>query len=90
MLVSAVLRGAALAALLVPSAGLAQSAPTAQLPPTSKAAPPPASPAAAQPAAPGPSAAEVRAWARDNGIPVPARGKLGPDVWDAWRDAHRG
>jgi ERCC4 domain len=42
------------------------------------------------PAAPEPSTAEVRAWARDNGIPVPGRGKLGPGVWDAWRDAHRG
>jgi hypothetical protein len=41
------------------------------------------------PAAPAPSAAEVRSWARDNGITVPSRGKLAPSVWDAWRDAHR-
>ena len=45
MFISAVLRGVALAALFVPCAGLAQSAP------------PSASPAAAQPAAPRPSAA---------------------------------
>jgi len=40
------------------------------------------------PRAPGPSTAEVRAWARANGIAVPDRGKLRPEVWDAWRDAH--
>jgi periplasmic protein CpxP/Spy len=45
MFISAVLRGVALAALLVPCVGLAQSAP------------PSASPAAAQPASPRPSAA---------------------------------
>ena len=45
MFVSAILRGAALAALLVPSVGFAQSTP------------PSASPAAVQPAAPQPSAA---------------------------------
>lgn len=40
------------------------------------------------PAAPKPSTAEVRAWARANGIPVPDRGRLRPGVWQAWRDAH--
>jgi len=40
------------------------------------------------PAAPGPAAAEVRAWARGQGIPVPGRGKLRPEIWDAWRAAH--
>jgi hypothetical protein len=57
MLVSNLGRCIALAALLVPSIGLAQSVPTAQLPPTATAAPPAASPSAAQPASPAPSAA---------------------------------
>jgi periplasmic protein CpxP/Spy len=55
MFAPVLLRGLALAALLVPSIGFAQSAPTAQPSPT--ATPPAASPAAAQPAAPVPSAA---------------------------------
>src|SRR6202035_2566898 len=57
MLVSNLGRCIALAALLVPSIGLAQSVPTAQLPATATAAPPAASPSAAQPASPAPSAA---------------------------------
>jgi protein CpxP len=57
MFVSTFTRGVALAALLVPSVGLGQSAPTAQLRPTATAAPPAASPTAAQPASPAPSAA---------------------------------
>jgi hypothetical protein len=40
------------------------------------------------PAAPEPSTAEVRAWARATGLSVPDRGKLRPEVWDAWRTAH--
>ena len=43
---------------------------------------------ATAPAAPGPGAAEVRAWARSAGIEVPDRGRLRPEVWQAWRDAH--
>jgi ERCC4 domain-containing protein len=39
-------------------------------------------------AAPEPSTAEVRAWARTAGLPVPDRGRLRPDVWQAWRDAN--
>ena len=39
------------------------------------------------PAAPGPSTAEVRAWARAQGLPVPDRGRLRPEIWDAWRAA---
>jgi hypothetical protein len=35
-----------------------------------------------------PSTAEVRAWARAAGLTVPDRGKLRPDIWDAWRTAH--
>src|SRR3984893_11300383 len=57
MLTSTLVRGAALAAFLVPCVGLAQSAPTVQLPPASAAAPAAASPAVAQPASPAPSAA---------------------------------
>ena len=45
--------------------------------------------AAAAPAAPAPSTAEVRAWARTNGIQVPDRGRLRPEVHQAWEDAHR-
>ncbi|ABW14717.1 cyclic nucleotide-binding protein [Parafrankia sp. EAN1pec] len=40
------------------------------------------------PAAPEPTTAQVRAWARAHGITVPDRGRLRPDVWDAWRAAH--
>jgi hypothetical protein len=39
-------------------------------------------------AAPGPSTAEVRAWARTAGLPVPDRGRLRPDIWLAWHDAN--
>lgn len=42
----------------------------------------------AAPATGGPTTAEVRAWARANGIPVPDRGKLRPEVWAAWKQAH--
>jgi hypothetical protein len=41
------------------------------------------------PDAPEPSTADVRAWARDTGIAVPDRGRLRPEVWDAWRAAQR-
>jgi len=39
------------------------------------------------PAEPEPTTAEVRAWARANGIDVPDRGKLRPEVWQQWRAA---
>jgi ERCC4-type nuclease len=39
-------------------------------------------------ATPEPSTAEVRAWARAAGLPVPDRGRLHPDIWQAWRDAN--
>ena len=55
MFTSTLVRGAALAAFLVPCVGLAQSAPTVQLPPAPAAAPAAASPAAAPPASPAPS-----------------------------------
>jgi ERCC4 domain len=40
------------------------------------------------PAAPQASTMEIRAWARLNGIDVPARGRLRPEVVRAWQDAH--
>jgi len=43
----------------------------------------------AAPNAPDPSPAEVRAWARTNGIAVPDRGRLAADVHAAWLGAHR-
>jgi ERCC4 domain-containing protein len=45
---------------------------------------------AAAPGLPEPSTAEVRAWARAAGLAVPGRGKLRPEIWAAWRTAHRG
>jgi len=41
----------------------------------------------AAPEAAAPPTAEVRAWARAAGIAVPDRGRLRPDVWQAWREA---
>lgn len=38
--------------------------------------------------APAPTTAEVRSWARATGLPVPDRGRLRPDIWQAWRDAN--
>ena len=43
---------------------------------------------AAAPGASEPSIAEVRAWARASGLAVSGRGKLGAQVWAAWRVAH--
>jgi hypothetical protein len=40
--------------------------------------------------APVPTTAELRVWARLNGIDVPDRGRLRPEVIAAWRRAHRG
>jgi len=39
-------------------------------------------------AASGPSAAEVRAWAKDNGHEVPDRGRVPQEVRDAYEAAH--
>lgn len=33
-------------------------------------------------------AAQVRAWAKEHGIDVAARGRLQPEVWDQYRAAH--
>jgi hypothetical protein len=41
------------------------------------------------PDAPGPSTAEVRAWAREHGITVPDRGRLRPEIFEAWHADHR-
>lgn len=35
-----------------------------------------------------PSTAQVRAWARSAGHAVSDRGRLPPEVWRAWREAH--
>jgi len=43
---------------------------------------------AGAPAQPAASTAEVRAWARLNGLAVPARGRLRPEIHQAWRKAH--
>ncbi|HEY3262387.1 MAG TPA: ERCC4 domain-containing protein [Pseudonocardiaceae bacterium] len=43
---------------------------------------------AAAPTAPEPSTAEVRAWARRSGLDVPDRGRLRPEIWQSWRQAH--
>jgi ERCC4 domain len=40
------------------------------------------------PTAPGPSTSEVRAWARGQGMTVPDRGRLRPEVFEAWQAAH--
>ena len=43
---------------------------------------------ASAPAAPQPSTCTLRAWARSAGIDVPDRGRLRPDIRQAWHDAH--
>ena len=47
-----------------------------------------AGPAAPGLAEPGPSTAEIRGWARTNGLTVPDRGRLRPEIHQAWADAH--
>ncbi|MFE9882153.1 DEAD/DEAH box helicase family protein [Streptomyces sp. NPDC005784] len=39
-------------------------------------------------ATPAPNVAEVRAWAREQGMDVPPRGRLRAEVWDAWQATH--
>ena len=43
----------------------------------------------AAPTTPEPTTSEVRGWARANGLVVPERGRLRPDIWQAWRDAQQ-
>lgn len=38
--------------------------------------------------APAPTTAEVRAWARTQGLPVTDRGRLRPEIWQAFHAAH--
>ncbi len=38
--------------------------------------------------APEPTTSEVRTWARAAGLTVSDRGRLRPETWQAWRDAH--
>ena len=38
---------------------------------------------------PEPTTAEVRAWARREGLSVSDRGRLPPPIWTAFRDANR-
>ncbi|MFL1382395.1 Lsr2 family DNA-binding protein, partial [Nocardiopsis protaetiae] len=35
-----------------------------------------------------PSSAEVRAWARRQGMDVSAQGRLRAEIWKAWHAAH--
>src|SRR5205085_2172738 len=42
------------------------------------------------PSAPEPSTAELRAWARARGLAVPDRGRLRPEIHQAWREARGG
>ncbi|WP_438289532.1 DEAD/DEAH box helicase family protein [Streptomyces sp. HUAS TT7] len=60
--------------------------------PDSLPAPPPCAPVPAarqpHPRAAEPSATAVRAWAREQGMNVPPRGRLRTQVWDAWHTAH--
>ncbi len=44
--------------------------------------------AAKSSAAAGPSASEIRAWARDNGWDVPERGRVAAEVREAYAAAH--
>lgn len=45
-------------------------------------------PTTPEPIAAAPTTTEVRTWARSAGLTVPDRGRLRPDVWQAWRDAN--
>ena len=45
-------------------------------------------PMADAPPRPAPSTAEVRAWARQRGLVVPDRGRLRPEIHQAWHAAH--
>jgi superfamily II DNA or RNA helicase len=58
-------------------------------PGTEMAAPAMAAPAPARPSKPAAvSAAQVRTWAKENGLDVPARGRLRPEIWDQYHVAH--
>lgn len=42
----------------------------------------------AEPAEPPPSTPELRTWAHAHGLPVSDRGRLKPEILQAWHDAH--
>nr|WP_277751792.1 DEAD/DEAH box helicase family protein [Streptomyces orinoci] len=45
-------------------------------------------PADKAPSPAAPPVAEVRRWAKDRGMDVPSRGRLGSGIWEAWHAAH--
>lgn len=45
--------------------------------------------AAQAPEQPAPSTAEIRAWARSHGLTVSDRGRLRPEIHQAWQEAHQ-
>ncbi|MET7728832.1 Lsr2 family DNA-binding protein [Streptomyces mirabilis] len=57
------------------------------LPPAPPRAPVPAA-RQPRPSALPPSVAEVRAWAREQDMDVPPRGRLRAQIWEAWNAAH--
>ncbi|WP_455357538.1 TOTE conflict system archaeo-eukaryotic primase domain-containing protein [Streptomyces sp. SYSU K217416] len=57
------------------------------LPPTPLRTPVPAA-RLPRPSAVAPNVAEVRAWAREQGMDVPPRGRLRAEIWDAWHTSH--
>lgn len=57
------------------------------LPPAPPRAPVPAA-RQPRPSAVAPSVAEVRAWAREQDMDVPPRGRLRAQIWEAWNAAH--
>ncbi|GAA2213817.1 hypothetical protein GCM10009850_092800 [Nonomuraea monospora] len=49
--------------------------------------PPKTSAEVAQPSDQQPTPSQVRAWAREQGLPVAGRGRLRPEIWKAWHAA---
>ena len=64
------------------------AAPPNQAPQINESASPPDRTAVPASSSPKPTAAQVRAWAQDQGISVPARGRLRIEIWNAYRAAH--
>ncbi|MFJ8313390.1 MULTISPECIES: histone-like nucleoid-structuring protein Lsr2 [unclassified Streptomyces] len=65
--------------------------PRERLPRSPGAIPAPGTPTSVQtPTHPAPVIAEIRSWARDQGMKVPSRGRLRQEIWDAWHAAHPG
>ncbi|MEV1175008.1 hypothetical protein [Nonomuraea sp. NPDC049784] len=55
--------------------------------PTTAAPSSPTPPEIARPTGQQPTASQVRAWAREQGLLVADRGRLRPDTWEAWHAA---